>query len=297
MPAPLPEGCRERTVATATLQSMHLVEAGKPDAPLVVLLHGFPEFWYSWRHQLRALAADFHVVAADMRGYGGSEKPPTGYDLPTLAADIDALLAFLTRDDPVKRSVTLVGHDWGGAVAWATASLRPERIDRLVAIDAPHVVAYLDSVKRHPLQLLKSWYILMFQIPGLMEWRFRQNPYSLMARILRSAAAVKDVFARAEVQHYVDAMSDERALPSALAYYRAIPRLFAHLPALRQPVRVPTLVLWGAEDPALGTELVAACSKVVQAPFSAQIVEGGGHWLQQEKPDEVNAALLAFAAR
>ena len=297
MTAPLPSGCRERTIATATLGAMHLVEAGDPHAPLVVFLHGFPEFWYSWRHQLTALAADFHVVAPDLRGYGGTEKPDTGYDIGTLAADIDALLAALTAGETTPRPITLVGHDWGGVIAWATASLHPERITRLVAIDAPHLLAYLRSARVHPGQLAKSWYIALFQIPGLFEWQFRRNPYAMMAKMLRGSAVQRDVFPRAEIQHYVDAMADPRVLPRALAYYRALPSLFAQLDDLRAPVTAPTLVLWGAQDPALGTELIEACRSVVDAPFESQIFADAGHWLQQEKPAEVSAAIAAFAAR
>ena len=297
MPAPLPPGCRERTIATATLARMHLVEAGNPQAPLVVLLHGFPEFWYSWRHQLHALAADFHVVAPDLRGYGGTDKPDTGYDIGTLAADIDALLAALTRDDATPRPVTLVGHDWGGVVAWATASLHPERITRLVAIDAPHLLAYLRCARAHPGQLLKSWYIGLFQVPGLFEWQFRRAPFAMMARMLRGSAVQRDVFTREEIGHYVEAMADERVLPRALAYYRALPGVFAQLDDLRAPVTAPTLVLWGAGDPALGLELVEACRTVVAAPFESRVFADAGHWLQQEKPDEVSAAIAGFAAR
>lgn len=199
MTAPLPPGCRERTIATATLQQQHLVESGDPTAPLVVLLHGFPEFWYSWRHQLSALSAAFHVVAPDLRGYGGTEKPAVGYDMLTLAGDVDALLQVLTSNDSARRPVTLVGHDWGGVVAWATATLHPERIDKLVAIDAPHPLAYLHGLLRHPGQLLRSWYIAMFQVAGLFEWQYYRHPYAMMARMLRGSAVQRDVFPRQEI--------------------------------------------------------------------------------------------------
>lgn len=297
MTAPLPPGCRQRTLATATLQAMHVVEAGDPRAPLVVLLHGFPEFWYSWRHQLVALAVDFHVVAPDLRGYGGTEKPDTGYDLLTLAADVDALLEALTAGEDPRRPVTLVGHDWGGVVAWATASLHPERIAKLVAIDAPHPLAYLRGTFRQPGQLVRSWYMAMFQVPGLFEWQYRRNPYAMMARMLRGSAVQRDVFPREEIQYYVDAMADERALPCALAYYRAVPSAVAFVDELRAPVTAPTLVLWGAGDPALATSLIEDCRTVVAAPFESQIFADAGHWLQQEKPAEVSAAIAAFAAR
>lgn len=296
MPAPIPAGCRERTIQTAALQ-MHVVEAGDPGAPLIVLLHGFPEFWYSWRHQLTALAADFHVVAPDLRGYGETEKPDSGYDIATLAGDVDALLAALTEHDATPRPVTLVGHDWGGVVAWATASIHPQRFHKLVAIDAPHLLAYLRSVRRHPGQLAKSWYIGLFQVPGLFEWQFRRNPYGMMARMLKGSAVQKAVFPREEIQHYADAMADPRVLPRALSYYRNLPGVFGHLDALRTPVRVPTLVLWGGQDPALGTELIDACRTVVDAPFEQRVWPDAGHWLQQEQADGVSAAIGAFAAR
>lgn len=297
MPAPIPASCRERFLTTATLGRQHVVESGDPTAPLILLLHGFPEFWYSWRHQLEALAADFHVVAADMRGYGQTDKPATGYDIFSLAADVDALLAALTADDVVKRPVTLVGHDWGGVVAWSTMSLHPGRIDRFVAIDAPHPLAYLRSLKRNPAQLFKSWYIAMFQIPGLMESRFAKDPGGLMARILRSAAVNKAVFSREEIGYYAEAMAVPGALTAALAYYRNIGGILKRLDELGATIAQPTLVLWGAEDPALGTALVDACRSVVTGSFAAQIFAGAGHWLQQEKAAEVSAAIGAFAAR
>jgi pimeloyl-ACP methyl ester carboxylesterase len=297
MPAPLPAGCRERTIATATLPAMHLVESGDPRAPLIVLLHGFPEFWYSWRHQLTALAANFHVVAPDLRGYGGTAKPTSGYDIGSLAGDIDALLAALTQDDVAPRPVTLVGHDWGGVVAWATASLHPARITRLVAIDAPHPIAYLRGLREHPSQLLRSWYIALFAVPGLFEWQFRRDPFGMMARMLRGAAVQRDVFTRDEIGHYVEAMADPQVLPHALAYYRAAAGAMGQLPALRAPVTAPTLVLWGAGDKALGLELIEACRRVVTATFESRVYADAGHWLQQEKPAEVSAAILEFAAR
>ncbi len=297
MTAPLPPGCRERTIATATLKHMHLVEAGDPHAPLVVLLHGFPEFWYSWRHQLTALAAEFHVVAPDLRGYGGTEKPDTGYDILTLAADINALLAALTEGELTRRPVTLVGHDWGGVVAWATASLHPARIDKLVAIDAPHLLAYLRSLKKAPGQVAKSWYIGMFQAPGFFEWLYRRDPQKMMTKMLMGAATRREVFTPEEIGHYVAAMADPKTLPCALAYYRALPGALGHLDDLRAPVTASTLVLWGADDPALGVDLIEACRSVVDAPFESQVFADAGHWLQQEKPQEVSAAIGAFAAR
>lgn len=300
MTAPLPQNCRERFVQTATLSRQHIVESGNPEAPLVLMLHGFPEFWYSWRQQLTALADDFHVVAADLRGYGQTVKPapkPENYEMKVLAADTQALLHTLTANDKKPRKVTLVGHDWGGLVAWATASLHPDSLDKLVAIDAPHPVAYLQSLKKHPKQLLKSWYIALFQVPGLFEWQFRRNPAANMAKMLRGMAVQKSAFPREEIAHYAEAMTDRHTLPCALAYYRALPRSMKNLEPLRAKVQAPTLVLWGAHDQALGTELVEACRSVVDAPFETQIFADAGHWLQQEKAVEVSEAIRQFAAR
>ena len=297
MTAPLPTGCRHRTLATTTLSHMHIVEAGDPTAPLIVILHGFPEFWYSWRHQLTALAGDYHVVAPDLRGYGGTEKPETGYDVLTLAADIAALIAALVAGEGPRRPVTLVGHDWGGVVAWVTATVHPECISKLVIIDAPHPLAYLRCALRNPSQLLKSWYIAMFQVPGLFEWQFRRDPYRMMARMLRGSAVQRDVFTREEIQHYVQAMADPKVLPRAMAYYRAVPSIVAILDELRAPVLAPTLVLWGAGDPALGTYLIDHCRSVVSGSFEARVFADAGHWLQQERPAEVSAAISEFAAR
>lgn len=206
-------------------------------------------------------------------------------------------MTALTAADSTPRSVTLVGHDWGGVVAWATATLHPERITKLVAIDAPHPLAYLRGAFRHPGQLLKSWYIAMFQVPGLFEWTYRRDPYAMMAKMLRGSAVQRDVFPREEIQHYVDAMAVERSLPSALAYYRALPGAVAFLDDLRAPVEAPTLVLWGAGDPALAISLVEDCRAVVTGPFESRVFADTGHWLQQERPSEVSAAIADFAAR
>lgn len=289
-------GVSHRTLVTATLR-FHVAEAGPVDAPVILFLHGFPEFWYSWRHQLLGLCGQFRVVAPDLRGYGGTDKPGRGHDLSTLAGDIAALVAALgqERGQP-DLAVTLVGHDWGGVIAWATAALHPQCVRRLAILNAPHPRAMLTIFLRHPRQLQRSWYIGLFQLPGLFEWQFRRAPHRTMARMLQAAAGRKGVFPESEVQIYADALMAPGTLESALGYYRAVRGFVRTAGLARQPVAMPVLTLWGRRDPALGAELVEAARRFAAGPYDVQWFDGAGHWLQQEAPEAVNAALHVFAA-
>ena len=161
-------------------------EAGPPDGRAVVLLHGFPEFWYSWRHQIRFLAdAGFRVIAPDLRGYNVSDKPPrvADYRIEPLVADVIGLIEQTTRGRD-----TLVGHDWGGIIAWFAAMRHPERIEKLVILNAPHAAAYLRELRR-PSQLLRSWYAPFFQLPWLPERVMRWNDYAGVRSLFRSGPA------------------------------------------------------------------------------------------------------------
>jgi pimeloyl-ACP methyl ester carboxylesterase len=260
---------------------LHWVEQGT--GPLVLLLHGFPEFWYSWRRQIPVLAERFRVVAPDLRGYNLSEKPPTGYDLNTLSDDVRELVRALGEE-----RAHVVGHDWGGGVAWAYAMRFPEATGKLAVLNAPHPARFLEAARR-PRQLLRSSYMIFFQLPLVPEALLGANRAWAIARMLRRTAVRTEAFSDEDLERYREAMSRPGALRSALNYYRAIRpnRLPQDL-----TVRAPTLVLWGVHDQALGRELTEGLERWVPDLTVRHL--DCGHWTQQELPEEVNEALLEF---
>ncbi len=290
-------GVRHRFVQLDDLK-MHLAEAGDPSKPLVILLHGFPEFWYSWRHQLRALADIAHVVAPDGRGYGETDKPKTGYKIEQLAADMRDLIALLgaERGDD-KQQAIFVAHDWGGPIAFALAALYPERVAKLCVLNGPHSVAYARTVAHSFSQIRKSWYILMFQVPGLFESAFFKDPKTMMAKMFHGAAVNRSVFPPEETDIYAEVMAQPGALKAALAYYRNALGTAWRLKPLSAPLAMPVLVLWGRQDPALEAALVDAARPFCTGSFEVQWFDGSGHWLQQEMAAEVNQSLREFITK
>jgi pimeloyl-ACP methyl ester carboxylesterase len=263
---------------------LHWVEMGA--GPLVVLLHGFPEFWYSWRHQIPVLAERFRVVAPDLRGYNLSEKPQAGYDIETLTDDVRALIHSLGEDRAV-----IVGHDWGGVIAWAFAARFPEATEKLVIMNAPHPRRFQETMSSGIRQLLRSSYVLFFQIPRLPELLLGANQCWLLARAMQRSAASADTFSADDLDRYREAMSRPGALTAALGYYRAIFRTRSQTLQLGN-VPSPTLVLWGIQDTALGRELAEGLEQWV--PDITVRYLDCGHWTQQERPQEVNRYLMEF---
>lgn len=265
---------------------LHWVEEGA--GPLVVLLHGFPEFWYSWRHQIPALAEHFRVVALDMRGYNLSEKPPTGYDTETLCADVLALIHALGEE-----RAHIAGHDWGGVIAWTFAILHPEAADKLVAINAPHPARFRQAVRR-PRQFMRSTYVLFFQLPWLPEALLGANRGWAIGRGLQRSAVCKEAFSDEDLALYREAMTRPGTLTAAINYYRAAVR-GRPPPVGDEMVLAPTLLLWGVHDQALGKELAEGLERWVP-DLTVRYLECG-HWTQQERPEEVNRELLEFLNR
>lgn len=263
---------------------LHWVEAGA--GPLVVLLHGFPEFWYSWRHQIPVLAERFRVVAPDLRGYNLSEKPQAGYDIETLTDDVRALIQALGEERAV-----IVGHDWGGVIAWAFAARFPEATEKLVIMNAPHPRRFQQTMSSGIRQMLRSSYVLFFQIPRLPELLLGANRCWLLARAMQRSAVSTDTFTDEDLARYREAMSRPGALTAALGYYRAIVRTRRQTQQLGD-VRSPTLVLWGKHDRALGIELAEGLEQWVP-DITVQYLDCG-HWTQQEQPKEVNQHLMEF---
>jgi len=268
---------------------------GPAGGPLVLLLHGFPELSRSWRHQIPALAgAGYRAVAPDLRGYGRTGKDGP-FDLGTLARDVQDLVRGLGRDRAV-----VVGHDWGGAVAWATAVLEPRVVERLVVLNCPHPGVMADELRRNVRQMVRSWYMLLFQLPWLPEWILTRDGGAAVARALRGGSHVRDAWPPEETAHYRRAMLEPGAARGALGYYRAIFRspLTLRREGRAHPVAAPTLIVWGARDRFLGLETVAPEK---MAPYLAPgnraevvLVEEAGHFVQSEAPDRVNGALLSW---
>jgi pimeloyl-ACP methyl ester carboxylesterase len=267
---------------------LHVAEAGPPDGRLVVLLHGFPEFWYGWRHQIDALAdAGYRVVIPDQRGYNQSDKPKgrAAYDLDLLAADVLGLVDGLGQ-----QTFRLVGHDWGASVGWWITLRHPERLERLAALCAPHPAVWLDAMQNNPEQRKKSWYVKAFRIPWLPEFGMRQRNFKALADALRECKR-PGAFSDEDLVKYREAWSAPGALTGMINYYRALLARPAS-PSLPEPCKVPTLVVWGREDKYGIPELAQRSGKLCE---NASVVYlDATHWLQHEQPERVNEMLLDF---
>jgi epoxide hydrolase 4 len=275
---------------------LHYVEAGDPDGELVLLLHGFPECWYSWRLQIGLLAErGRRVVAADLRGFGRSDKPAgvEAYTLETLAADVVACVDRLNRGRP---AAAIIGHDWGGSIAWVVGSLHPGTMRRLVVLNAPPAYA-LRRAWRTPRQALKSWYIFFFQIPRLPEVLLRQGGFRFVDQSLAPARRRNPLGVTAEdVAYERREMARPAALTSGLNYYRALVGLPpADLLRLEQPVRVPTLLIWGDRDPYAHRGLTRHFSRWATAGRLVHLPDAG-HFSHQEEPERVNQLLIEWLA-
>lgn len=282
--------------------------------PLVVFLHGFPECWYSWRHQMAALAPRFRVVAPDLRGYNESDKPPgvDAYAMSELIADLHGLIEAFGE-----REAVIVGHDWGGALAWTFAMEHPEATRRLVVMNCPHPAIFGQHLRANPRQLARSWYMFFFQIPWLPETLLGLRHAWPIGNAIRKSAVRQDAIAAEDIRVLRDAASQPGALRSALNYYRAAfrsPEAVAAWPTwLRRfvygdrpvgPLRAslddwpkiaaPTLLVWGEVDVALGKELTLGMEPLFTGPFDIKYVPLSGHWVQQEQADLVNGYLLDF---
>lgn len=263
---------------------LHVVTEG--EGPPVLLLHGFPEHWYSWRHQMNALgAAGFQSIAPDLRGYDLSDKPRgvDAYRLERLETDVLGLLDALGH-----QSAHVVGHDWGGALAFSFAAHHPERVEKLVVMNAPHPRAMVRGLSR-PSQLLRSWYMFFFQLPWLPERRVLAPGFIRQA--MRGMAVHKERFPDAELAKFEEAIARPGAATAALNWYRAAFRNLRGPPLPR--ITRPTLVLWGEQDRALGPELLEGMDRYF-TDLRIERIPDASHWVQQDAPEKVNRALLAF---
>ncbi|MGH8869525.1 MAG: alpha/beta fold hydrolase [Actinomycetes bacterium] len=273
----------------------HVAELG--DGPLVLLLHGFPEFWWAWRYQMASLAAaGYRAVGMDLRGYGGSDKTPRGYDPFTLSLDVTGLVRSLGERDAV-----LVGHGWGGFLGWTTAALHPKVVRQLAVVSMPHPRRLRAALTSDPRQMRASAYALGFQAPMLPERALVRHDGALVGRLLRAWAARG--WPDAETEHrYRAAVRIPGVAHCALEYHRwavrSIPRpdgirFAAHM---RAPIRVPVLHLHGALDGSLRPSSAQGSGRYVEAPYRSRLLDGVGHFPHEEAPGVFDTELLGWLA-
>ena len=260
---------------------------------LALCLHGFPELAFSWRHQLPLLARlGYRTWAPNLRGYGRTSRPRavTDYGLPHLVADVAGLI-----DAAGARQTLLVGHDWGGAIAWHFALRHPQRIERLIVLNMPHPACLLAGLAGWR-QRLRSWYIAAFQVPWLPERILAAGHGWLAAEAIAATASDRSRFPPDVLRVYRDAAARPGAMTAMLNYYRALP-LAGPPPeeaaALQERIGIPTLMIWGEDDFALGRELLRGTRELVPN-LVLRTLPGISHWVQQEAPETVNALIAAW---
>lgn len=278
----------QATIRALPNLNLEVAEAGELDHPLVILLHGFPDSWQTWHRQMAALVSNgFRVLAPNQRGYGRSDKPAgiAAYDIDVLADDIVALATSAGA-----RHFHLIGHDWGGTVAFRVASLFPDRVKTLVVMNAPHPGIFKSYVLSHPAQMLRSWYVGLFQIPALPEWLLSVQNYALLFRAIEKTS-VPGTFDESDRQRLVHDWAEAGALHAMLNYYRAIVRRTEA--SLRSRVITPTRLFFGRNDPAEQPGLAVASLKLCE---SDEIIwfDQCRHWPHREDCNRTNTILIDF---
>ncbi len=268
---------------------LHVVFAGPADGSPVVLLHGFPEFWYGWRHQISPLVeAGYRVIVPDQRGYNRSDKPRgvDAYAIDRPVADAVGLLDALGYEQ-----AQFVGHDWGAGVVWQLALRAPERVARAVTLNVPHPSVFQAFLPGKPSQVYKSWYVFFFQVPRLPERLFGAADWRGLRWFIDTSNR-PHTFSEAVLARYREAWNRPGAFTGMLNWYRAL--LQADVPDPSSPiVDLPMLLLWGTQDPYLHAEMAPRSIEYCTAG-RLELLEDATHWLQHEIPDRVNELLLAF---
>jgi epoxide hydrolase 4 len=268
---------------------LHVVQAGPKSGVPVILLHGFPEFWYGWRKQIPALAeAGCRVIVPDQRGYNLSDKPKgvKNYDVYTLVDDILGLIDALEYE-----KVNLVGHDWGAIVAWTLANKYPERLHKLSIMNAPHPAVMKRFLLRDFEQMRRSWYVYLFQLPWIPEAWMKRDNWRGAASALRGDGRIH-TFTNEDIVKYKEAWSQPEAMTSMLNWYRAAVRY--QLPIPKDPrIKVPTLMMWGMKDFALSHRMARPSMDYVDEG-NLILFPDATHWVQLDAAEEVNHYLVDF---
>ncbi len=270
---------------------LHYAIAGS-GKKLVILLHGFPEFWYSWRHQIPVLAEKYTVVAPDMRGYNLSDRPTkkSDYTVDNLVGDVVGLIQHFGRE-----KAAVIGHDWGAGVAWAVAMRHPEMLWKLGALQVPPVPIWRRNQTLR--QTLASWYMFFFQLPLLPEMLFRVGNYGFMAWQLKRSTVKPGVFTDKEIARYINTWKQPGAPTAMINYYRAnFARRFIAKPVMPKKINVPTLFIYGEKDLAVMPATVKGVGDIIAAEYREHRIPNSGHWVQQEAADEVTNVIRDFLA-
>ncbi len=288
------DGPWEHRFVAANGARFHVAEQG--EGPLVLLLHGFPQFWWAWRNQMGALAdAGYRAAALDLRGYGASDKPPRGYDTPTSAADVASVIRSLGE-----ASAVVVGHGWGGWIAWSMPVLQPAVTRAIASLSMPHPLVLRRASLRSAGQLRANGYLGGLQRPFVPE-RQMTTDGGYVQRLLREWASPTGIWPSVEeARRYADAMALPFVAHSAAEYYRWVVRSqvrpdgWRFAARMKRPVEVPAMHLHGTHDGAVIAETAGGSSQFVAARYDQQLIEGAGHFLPEEAPDQVNARLLEW---
>jgi pimeloyl-ACP methyl ester carboxylesterase len=267
--------------------ALNVAEAGPEDGRPVLLLHGFPEFWFGWRYQIGTLAAaGYRVIVPDQRGYNLSDKPTgiSNYDVDRLADDVVALAAHYTTEP-----INLIGHDWGAVAAWWTATRYPETLRKLAVLNCPHPAVWRNAMDNDPVQRRASWYVRAFQIPWLPEALLRAGNFrSALGALQQSKAPLR----ADEAERYREAWRQPGALTAMINWYRAILR-HRFEPIAAGSIRVPVQIVWGKQDP-YALPALAEASKTLCADARLTYLPDATHWVAHDEPERVNAILLDF---
>lgn len=280
------EGSWQHAYITTNGVKLHYVTQGEGD--LILMLHGFPEFWYSWRHQIPEFAKDYKVVALDLRGYNDSDKPAdkSAYVMDEFIRDVEGVIKGLGYDKCI-----LVGHDWGGAIAWQFAYAHPQMVERLIILNLPHPAKFAEGL-RTPQQLLRSSYMFLFQLPWLPELLIQSSDYQAIENAIKGMAVNKSAITKEDLEAYKDAAAKRGAMTAMLNYYRNIFQQ-GMIKGDWSVLEVPTLMIWGEKDTALGTELTYGTAAYVRN-FQIKYIPDCSHWVQQEQPQLVNQYIREF---
>jgi epoxide hydrolase 4 len=274
--------------------ALHVVLAGPASGKPLIFLHGFPEFWFAWRHQIdHFVSSGYRVIIPDQRGYNLSDKPAgvASYSIDLLARDVVGVL-----DNVAGSKAFVVGHDWGAAVSWYLAARYPDRIHRAAMLSVPHPRVFIKNLIMSPTQLRRSWYTFFFQLPWLPELIVRRRDWTLLVRGLRNTSA-PGVFSDSDLKQYKESWAKKGALTAMLNWYRAA--LFRPSKLVLDPegsrVKVPALLIWGKNDQFAG-EAMARESLQYCDDGRLEMFETASHWVQHEEPAQLNNLLSEFFA-